>query len=110
MSQLFKTANPYESQWGYSRAVRKGPFIFVSGTTAVDTSTGFIPPNLSAYEQAQLIFKEIIRAVEGLGGRKEDITRVRMFVEKDEEFEQVGKALKESLGEVGPAATGIVVL
>ncbi|KAJ3491573.1 hypothetical protein NLI96_g607 [Meripilus lineatus] len=106
--QNFQTDNPYEKKWGYSRATRRGPFIFVSGTTAVDLETGKIPPGLSAYGQAKIIFAEILKAVNALGGRREDITRVRMFVTLDEDFEDVGRALKESLGEIAPAATGIV--
>ena len=106
--QNFQTANPYERKWGYSRSTRRGPFIFVSGTTAVDLETGKVPPGLSAYDQAKIIFAEILNAVNALGGRKEDIARVRMFVTLDEDFEDVGRALKETLGEIGPAATGIV--
>lgn len=74
----------------------------------MDLETGRISPGLSAYDQAKTIFGEIVRAVNALGGRREDITRVRMFVTLDEDFEEVGRALKESLGEIGPAATGII--
>lgn len=74
----------------------------------MDLETGKIPPGLSAYGQAKIIFAEILKAVNALGGRREDITRVRMFVTLDEDFEDVGRALKESLGEIAPAATGIV--
>ncbi|KAJ2921079.1 hypothetical protein H1R20_g16016, partial [Candolleomyces eurysporus] len=91
-----RTSNPYEGLFGYSRAVKKGPF----------------HPS-SAYQQAIAIFSEIIKAVETLGGEKEDITRVRMFVTRDEDAEDVGRALKESLGggegdRGGPAATMIL--
>ncbi|KNZ73156.1 hypothetical protein J132_00991 [Termitomyces sp. J132] len=57
-TQRYVTANPYEAQFGYSRAVRRGPFIFVSGTTSID--------------------------------------------------HDVGRALKENFGDIGPAATMIV--
>ncbi|RXW14253.1 hypothetical protein EST38_g11604 [Candolleomyces aberdarensis] len=108
-----RTSNPYESVFGYSRAVKKGPFIFVSGTTSIDPSTGVVQHPSSAYQQAIAIFSEIIKAVESLGGEKEDITRVRMFVTRDEDAEDVGRALKESLGggegdRGGPAATMIL--
>ncbi len=49
-----------------------------------------------------------MRAVEAVGGRKEDVTRVRMFVTAGEDAEDVGRALKEALGEVSPAATMII--
>ncbi|KAF8909052.1 YjgF-like protein [Gymnopilus junonius] len=59
-----RTANPYEEKFGYSRAVRKGPFVFVSGTTSIDTTTGQVLYPSSAYEQTLKIFLEIISAIE----------------------------------------------
>ncbi|KAI0641374.1 YjgF-like protein [Trametes meyenii] len=104
----FQTANPYEAQFGYSRAIRRGPFIAVSGTTSIDPVTGQLRHPGSAYDQARSIFAEIIRAVEGLGGTVKDVMRVRMFVANGPDSDSVGKALKEAFGEVGPAATMIV--
>jgi len=107
-TQRHKTAHPYESQFGYSRAVRRGPFIFVSGTTAIDTATGAVAHSESAYHQALKIFSEIVSAVEALGGTRGDVMRVRMFVTADEDSGDVGRALKEAFGEVGLAATMIL--
>ncbi|KAI0667245.1 YjgF-like protein [Trametes maxima] len=107
-TRRFQTANPYEAQFGYSRAVRRGPFIAVSGTTSIDPVTGQLRHPGFAYDQARSVFAEIIRAVEGLGGTAKDIVRVRMFVTDGSDADGVGKALKEALGEVGPAATMIV--
>ncbi|KAH9848722.1 YjgF-like protein [Lenzites betulinus] len=104
----FKTANPYEEEFGYSRAVRRGPFIAVSGTTSIDPVSGKLRHPGSAYDQARTIFAEIVRAIEGLGGNMNDIARVRMFVTHGADADGVGKALKESLGAVGPAATMII--
>lgn len=111
--QRHKTSNPYEAQFGYSRGVRRGPFIFISGTTSVSvstesTSTPTILHPSSAFHQALQAFSEIIRAVEALGGTKEDVVRVRMFVTRDEDSGEVGRALKEVFGDVGPAATMIL--
>ncbi|KAI0072138.1 YjgF-like protein [Panus rudis PR-1116 ss-1] len=115
------TSNPYESLYGYARATRRGPFIFVSGTTAIDPTTGTIPPSIlsSAYLQAKAAFGEIVRAVEELGGKREDVCRVRMYVTDGEDFEDVARAMRECFGAdeegegegkgaVWPAATGIV--
>lgn len=103
------TSNPYESLFGYSRAVRRGPFIFVSGTTSIDPSTGLIQHPTSAYDQTQAIIAEIIRAVEAVEGCRDDIVRVRMFVTYDADTGGVGRAFKEALGQdVMPAATMIV--
>lgn len=103
-----KTSNPYEEKFGYSRAIRRGPFIFVSGTTSIDTATGQVLHPTSAYNQALKIFSEITLAIEALGAKKEDVVRVRMFVTADEDGEDVGRALKESFGDIWPAATMIL--
>jgi enamine deaminase RidA (YjgF/YER057c/UK114 family) len=107
-TRLYSTNNPYESQFGYSRAVRRGPFIIVSGTTSISPETGKVQHPDNAFEQAKVIFGEIVRAVQGLNGKKEDIVRVRMFVTRDEDVVDVGRALKDALGDVKPAATMIV--
>jgi len=107
----YKTLNPYEFKYGYSRSVRRGPFIFVSGTTAVDiagTNIGKILHPASAYQQALKILDEITKAVEALDGKKEDVVRIRMFVTRDEDAEDVGRALKEVFGDVEPVATMIL--
>lgn len=106
--QTYKTTNPYETKFGYARAVKKGPFIFVSGTTSIDPASGVVLHPTSAYDQTHRIFSEIGRAIEALGGAKSDVVRVRMFVTRDEDCEDVGRALKEVFGEVEPAATMIV--
>jgi enamine deaminase RidA (YjgF/YER057c/UK114 family) len=74
------TGNPYEQRFGYHRAIRRGPFIFVSGTTAIDKSTGKLQAPGDASAQAALAMKECISAVEALQGKREDVCRVRMFV------------------------------
>ncbi|KAI3613952.1 hypothetical protein WG66_010783 [Moniliophthora roreri] len=116
-TRFFSTNNPYEKEFRYCRAVRKGPFIVVSGTTSICPETGVLLHPNSAFEQATQIFNEIARAVGALGGRREDIVRVRMFVRDKEDQGDVGRALKESgFGhegidgriEAGPAATMIL--
>lgn len=106
--QRYRTANPYEKAFGYCRALRKGPFIFVSGTTAVDLTTGQVAHPSSTYQQALKAFKEIVIAAESLGGKKADIVRVRMFVTHENDATEVAGALKEELGEVEPTATMIL--
>ncbi|KIJ63600.1 hypothetical protein HYDPIDRAFT_113076 [Hydnomerulius pinastri MD-312] len=106
--QRYRTANPYEKEFGYCRAVRRGPFIFVSGTTAVDLATGEVAHPTSAYEQALKAFREIVTAVEAVGGKKGDIVRVRMFVTYEDDSGEVARALKEEMGDVEPTATMIL--
>ncbi|KJA23263.1 hypothetical protein HYPSUDRAFT_201554 [Hypholoma sublateritium FD-334 SS-4] len=103
--QRHKTANPYEDKFGYSRAVRKGPFIFVSGTTSIDTASGKVLHPKSAYDQTLKIFAEIVLAIETLGGAKSDVVRLRMFVAQEKDGEGVSRALKEVFGDVAPTAT-----
>jgi enamine deaminase RidA (YjgF/YER057c/UK114 family) len=88
---FFTTPNPFEKQFGYHRAVRKGTFIIVSGTTAAkmdgdeiddpdekkDSGVHF-PKN--AKKQAKLAMDRCAEAVEKLGGTRADVVRVRMFV------------------------------
>ena len=104
----YKTSNPYEETFGYCRALRKGPFIFVSATTAIDTVTGKICHPDSAFDQAIKAFKEVVTAIEALGGKKEDIVRIRMFVASQNDATEVGRALKQEMGEVQPTATMIL--
>lgn len=104
----FTPANPYEKKFGYSRAVRRGPYIFVSGTTSIDLETGALLHPSSAYDQAIVIFSVITKAVEALGGAKSDICRIRMFVASQDDSDDIGRALKECFGEISPAATMIM--
>jgi enamine deaminase RidA (YjgF/YER057c/UK114 family) len=67
----------FEEEIGFTRAVRVGDRILVSGTTA-NNPDGSVPTE--AGEQADLIFAEIIRHIETLGGTAEHVVRVRMFV------------------------------
>ncbi|KAF9269373.1 YjgF-like protein [Marasmius fiardii PR-910] len=108
-TRTFRTQNPYEIKFNYCRAVRKGPFIFVSGTTSIDGETGALIHPDSVFDQATQIFNELKRAVESLGGTKEDIVRVRMFVKNPADQGEVAKALKDAeFGtEQGPATTMI---
>lgn len=115
--QFYDTANPYEKRFGYHRAVRKGPFIFVSGTTAIDPTTGVLEGREDAYFQAVCAFQEGLKAVTALGGSVGDVVRLRMYVARHEDTEEVGKAFSfhfkgatdRALEEAGAAATMLVV-
>ena len=102
-----RSASPYESLVGFSRAVRRGSHIAVSGTAPIDaggeTVTG------GAYEQATRCFEVILEAVEALGGAREDVVRTRMFVTDASDWDAVSRAHGEFFREVYPAATLVVV-
>jgi enamine deaminase RidA (YjgF/YER057c/UK114 family) len=92
---------------GFSRAVRRGSHIAVSGTAPIDTDGETVPGG--AYEQATRCFEVILEAVAALGGTREDVVRTRMFVTDASDWDAVGRAHGEFFGEVYPAATLVVV-
>lgn len=103
----FHGVSPYESQYGFSRAVRVGDVIHVAGTAPVPEPGG----ELAAGAHAQMMrCGEIARqAIEGLGGLMEDVVRTRMFITDPEDADTIGSAHKELFGSSEPAATMIVV-
>jgi len=107
MDGRYRSASPYEALVGFSRAVRRGSRIIVAGTAPIapdgETVVG------DAYTQAIRCFETILEAVKGLGGRREDVVRTRMFVTDAADWDAVGRAHGEFFGEVFPAATMVVV-
>lgn len=97
---------PHEERYGYCRAVRTGDRITVSGTAPVwpDGSCDDDPG-----AQARRCCEIIAEAVEGLGGKLEDVVRTRMFVTSAEHAEAVGTVHAEFFGLARPAATMVVV-
>ncbi|MDX2437907.1 MAG: RidA family protein [Acidobacteriota bacterium] len=102
-----RSASPYESLVGFSRAVRRGTHIAVSGTAPIDADGETVAGG--AYEQATRCFEVILEAVLALGGTREDVVRTRMFVTDASDWDAVGRAHGEFFGEVYPAATLVVV-
>ena len=117
LKQYYNTTNPFEKKFGYHRAVRKGPFISVSGTTAINPNDGKLHYAGNAGKQAIAAFREGVTAVQSLGGTVGDVIRVRMFVARQEDTGAVGEAFSKMFNgaspgvdpEAGAAATMIVV-
>jgi enamine deaminase RidA (YjgF/YER057c/UK114 family) len=103
----FHSASAYERLVGFSRAVRRGSRICVSGTAPIDDDGETVEGD--AYVQATRCFEIILEAVEALGGTREDVVRTRIFVVDAADWEGVGRAHGECFREVYPAATMVVV-
>lgn len=101
------SGSPYEAAIGFSRAIRVGNRILVSGTAPVEDDGSSTPGNAGA--QAERCFAIIVRAIEQLGGGAEDVVRTRMFITDPADAELVGAAHGRWFADVQPAATMAVV-
>lgn len=101
------SGSPFEATIGFSRAVRVGNRILVSGTAPVEDDGSSTEGN--AEVQAERCFAVIVRAIEQLGGAAEDVVRTRMMLVDASDAEAVGRAHGRWFADVRPAATMVVV-
>jgi len=99
---------PWEDVVGYSRAVRLGPAIEVSGTVAVDAAGDVVGAG-DANAQTRRALEIAMDAVESLGGSVEDVVRTRMYVTDISQWDEIGRAHGEIFRDVRPATTMVEV-
>jgi len=101
------TGGPWESKIGYSRAVRVGQSISVSGSTAM-TPSGIVGKG-DPYAQTIQTFKTIEVALKEAGASLSDVVRTRIYMTDIEQWQEVGRAHGEIFGAIRPATTMVEV-
>lgn len=104
--QRISTGSPFEASMGYSRAIVKGNWCFISGITGYDYAAMSIPE--SAAQQAENCFNTIFRVLDEAGFKASDIVRVQYTIINADLIDEITPVLGQIMGEVRPAATMVI--
>ena len=104
----YSSGAKWEDIVGYSRAVKIGNTIEVTGTVAVDENSKLVGGN-NAYEQTKFIIEKIEKVLENAGGSLKDVVRTRMFVTDISRWEEYGKAHGEFFKDIKPCTSMIEI-
>ncbi len=104
----YASGSPWEDRVGYSRAVRVGPFLEVSGTVASDEQGQVVGPG-DPYQQTRYIYRKIEQVLRQAGASLEDVVRVRMFVTDISRWQDYGRAHHEFFAHIKPCNTMVEV-
>lgn len=102
------TGTEWESHVGYSRAVRVGAQVHVSGTTATDENGDIVGKN-DPYAQTQRALENVRQALEDAESSLSDVVRTRLYVVDIDDWEEIGAAHAEVFGEIRPATSMVEV-
>jgi enamine deaminase RidA (YjgF/YER057c/UK114 family) len=101
------SGSPYESEYGFARAVRVGDRVLVAGTAPIPRPGEELGG--SAYRQMLRCGQIIVSALAEAGAAPQDVVRTRMYLTDPADADEVGRAHREIFGETAPAATMVVV-
>ena len=108
VTRRYTDGGGWQEQAGYSRAVRRGAVITVSGTTATGPGGAALCPG-DTLGQARICLARVLEAVVALGGEPADVIRTVVYLAPGADWEQAARAHADALGAVAPANTMLYV-
>ncbi len=106
--ERFSSGGPFEERVGYSRVVRAGALVFVSGCTAM-AEEGYVIGAGSVYEQACEALRRVEGALAQARASLADVVQTRIYLTEVERWEEAARAHREVLGAIRPATSMVAV-